>query len=151
MVPSRPTGKNAKKSPKVKGNGPTPAGRQQTSFLSVLTPDGAPVVTVAKVKKETVELLRNTPTRDLTQAQFAQASGLPELAVVWSKLDKLVSTRKLTKTWPKRCGRAVPRVSTKEGNQDPARILQCGFASPFTQSKDYETTLSPPKWGVHSG
>lgn len=59
------------------------------------TADGGVVVTVAKVKKNVVTF--NIPTGEFTQADFANANGLPERGVVWSKLDGLVKEGKLTK------------------------------------------------------
>lgn len=59
------------------------------------TADGGVAVTVAKVKKNVVTF--NIPTGEFTQADFANANGLPERGVVWSKLDGLVKEGKLTK------------------------------------------------------
>ncbi len=61
------------------------------------TPDGGAVVTVAKVKKEKVEMVFIIPKGEFTQAQFAVANGLPERGVVWSRLDSLVKAGKLNK------------------------------------------------------
>lgn len=59
------------------------------------TADGGVAVTVAKVKKNVVTF--NIPVGEFTQADFANANGLPERGVVWSKLDGLVKEGKLTK------------------------------------------------------
>lgn len=59
------------------------------------TPDGGAVVTVAKVKKDVVTMV--IPAGEFTQADFANANGLPERGVVWSKLDVLVKGGKLSK------------------------------------------------------
>jgi hypothetical protein len=59
------------------------------------TADGGVVVTVAKVSKGVVTMV--IPTGEFTQADFANANGLPERGVVWSKLDSLVKAGKLAK------------------------------------------------------
>lgn len=59
------------------------------------TTDGGVAVTVATVKKNVVTF--NIPAGEFTQADFANANGLPERGVVWSKLDGLVKEGKLTK------------------------------------------------------
>lgn len=59
------------------------------------TADGGVAVTVAKVKKDVLAMV--IPTGEFTQADFANANGLPERGVVWSKLDALVKVGKLAK------------------------------------------------------
>jgi hypothetical protein len=59
------------------------------------TADGGVAVTVAKVQKAVVTMV--IPTGEFTQADFANANGLPERGVVWSKLDALVKAGKLAK------------------------------------------------------
>lgn len=59
------------------------------------TPDGGAVVTVAKVVNNVLTMV--IPTGEFTQAEFANANGLPERGVVWSKLDALVKLGKLSK------------------------------------------------------
>lgn len=61
------------------------------------TTDGGAVVTVAKVKKNKVLPNYNFPVGEFTQAQFANANGLPERGTVWGVLDKLVKDGKLNK------------------------------------------------------
>jgi hypothetical protein len=59
------------------------------------TVDGGVAVTVAKVKKDVLTMV--IPAGEFTQADFANANGLPERGVVWSKLDALVKAGKLAK------------------------------------------------------
>jgi hypothetical protein len=59
------------------------------------TVDGGVAVTVAKVAKSVVTMI--IPPGEFTQAEFAIANGLPVRGVVWSKLDALVTAKKLTK------------------------------------------------------
>lgn len=59
------------------------------------TPDGGAVVTVAKVVNNVLTMV--IPAGEFTQAEFANANGLPERGVVWSKLDALVKLGKLSK------------------------------------------------------
>lgn len=59
------------------------------------TPDGGSVVTVAKVVNNVLTMV--IPAGEFTQAEFANANGLPERGVVWSKLDALVKLGKLSK------------------------------------------------------
>lgn len=59
------------------------------------TPDGGAVVTVAKVVNNVLTMV--IPSGEFTQAEFANANGLPERGVVWSKLDALVKLGKLSK------------------------------------------------------
>jgi hypothetical protein len=61
------------------------------------TNDGGVVVTVAKVTKTKIQVAMVIPSGEFTQAQFAVANGLPERGIVWSKLDGLVQSGKLTK------------------------------------------------------
>jgi hypothetical protein len=56
------------------------------------TQDGGAVVVVATVKDNKVKVnpTFNFPTGEFTQADFANANGLPERGAVWGILDKLV-------------------------------------------------------------
>jgi len=63
------------------------------------TNDGGALVTVAKVKKNKVEMV--IPLGEFTQAQFAIANNLPVRGVVWSRLDFLVNSGKLNKSFRK--------------------------------------------------
>lgn len=81
------------------------------------TPDGGAAVTVAKVTKSVVVF--NFPTGEFTQADFANANGLPERGVVWSKLDTLVQSGTLTKRFGK-TGKGRPKAYfTKVSVADP--------------------------------
>lgn len=94
------------------------------------TPDGGAVVPVLEVGKKEVKKTEKkakgkTPKKDskektvktevkykfpkgeFTQADFARANGLPERGVVWSKLDKLVQGKVLSKKL-KKLGRGRP-------------------------------------------
>jgi hypothetical protein len=83
--------------PTVEEDPSAPAVAVPTVEVPEVTPtaDGGVAVTVAKVKKNVVTF--NIPTGEFTQADFANANGLPERGVVWSKLDGLVKEGKLTK------------------------------------------------------
>jgi hypothetical protein len=59
------------------------------------TMDGGVLVPVAKVSKGVLTMV--IPSGEFTQADFANANGLPERGVVWSKLDALVKVGRLTK------------------------------------------------------
>lgn len=59
------------------------------------TVDGGALVTVAKVANNVLTMV--IPAGEFTQAEFATANGLPERGVVWSKLDALVKSGKLSK------------------------------------------------------
>jgi hypothetical protein len=76
----------------------------------VTTPDKGAAVVVAKVKNDKVYVI---PTGEFTQAGFANANGLPERGIVWSILDKLVKSGKLSKELRK-MGRGRPSQVFKE-------------------------------------
>jgi hypothetical protein len=73
------------------------------------TVDGGAVVEVVKVKKvrNVTNVQMVIPQGEFTQAQFAQANGLPERGVVWGKLDNLVREGKLKKDF-KQVGKGRP-------------------------------------------
>jgi hypothetical protein len=77
------------------------------------TPDGGAVVTVAKIRKKRVEMVMNIPKGCFTQADFARANDLPERGIVWSKLDKLVTDGKLSKSM-KQIGKGRPTAIYSE-------------------------------------